>query len=88
MSKKSLQIASRLGDTQDRLQNKKSINYSRNLDKSAEKENTFVPKIGAKSKYIDEKKGREGLTRHERLLQMVFLLEGKTYQLGGTVLSQ
>ena len=64
-------MASKLGDAQERLQNKKSINYSRTPEKIADKENTFVPKIGAKSKYLDEKKGKDGLTRHERLLQMV-----------------
>lgn len=73
LSKKSLQMASKLGDVQDRLQNKKSINYSRTPEKITDKENTFVPKIGAKSKYLDEKKGKDGLTRHERLLQMVNL---------------
>lgn len=70
LSKKSLNLANKLGDVKDRLYNKKSINYSRNQEKYANKENTFTPKISAKSKYIDEKKGGHALTRHERLLQM------------------
>lgn len=45
-----------------------------------------MPKIGAKSKYLDEKKGKDGLTRHERLLQMVSLIRG-LLMIGGGVLS-
>ena len=70
LSKKSLNLASKLGNTKERLYTKKSINYSRTPEKYVNKENTFTPKIGAKSKYIDQKKGGHALNRHERLLQM------------------
>jgi hypothetical protein len=53
LSKKSLNLASKLGNTKERLYTKKSINYSRTPEKYVNKENTFTPKIGAKSKYID-----------------------------------
>lgn len=74
LSKKSLNMADKLGEVSERLYNKKSLNYSKTPEKSANKENTFAPKISAKSVYLDQKKAGYGLTRHERLLQMVLIL--------------
>lgn len=73
LSKKSLNLANKLGNAKERLYHQKSINYSRTPEKYVDKENTFAPKIGAKSKYLDQKKGGHALRRHERLLQMVRL---------------
>ena len=71
LSKKSLDLASKLGDTKSRLYSKRSINYTNKAGEESEKSKKFTPKINEKSKYLDEKKGGQKLSRFERLNQMV-----------------
>lgn len=72
LSKKSLELASKLGDVKNRLYSKRSIS-KQNKSVNEEIDNNFKPKINEKSKYIDMKKGGHKHQRHERLNKIVRL---------------
>lgn len=80
LSKKSLQIAAKLGDPEERLYRKKQ--KKRNIEDmvKAKLSNacTFTPKINRKSRYLDEKNAllKENIThskvsRHEKLYNLM-----------------
>lgn len=70
LSKKSLDMASKLGNAKRRLYSKRNINAQNNAVMK-ENEPNFQPKINQKSKFIDMKKGGGRYERHERLNKLV-----------------
>jgi hypothetical protein len=83
LSKKSLNLASKLGDAKERLYSKRAISYSRTPVKENE-EDKFQPRINQKSKFLDKKKVGSKLERHERLNKIVKYL----LTLGRTIFGQ
>lgn len=76
LTKKSIQMASKLGDPNNRLMSSKSVKKSRMEDAVKKKlleACTFTPKINRKSRFIDERlndEEEELPTRHEKLYNL------------------
>ena len=70
LSKKSLDLASKLGDAKSRLYSKKSINYNSKIGLEDESQK-FQPKINQRSKFLDQRKGSQKMKRFEKLNKMV-----------------